>query len=163
MLYCKLEQTYIWKQDFLPKGLYTSDSAPFSCFHSGLYQWGRVNADKMQAPSVLCEDLNSDHPHSTLIHTWTGRWLPWSVRLADRMYVSAAIEAAEIVRTGYPRSWFVTQPLPLPSSCVLIFSVIKGGNEEVSWFYSSAWRWLSFLSRSLGLLPCSLLQPFLGH
>lgn len=40
-------------------------SPPFSGFHSGLCQWGRGNAVAIQAPSVLCEDLNSDHQHKT--------------------------------------------------------------------------------------------------
>lgn len=44
-------------------------SLPSSCFHNGLCQWARVNADAMQVPSVLCEDLNSDHHPSYVSRT----------------------------------------------------------------------------------------------
>ena len=44
-------------------------SPPSSCFHNRLCQWGRVNADAMQAPSVVCEDLNSGHQPSVCERT----------------------------------------------------------------------------------------------
>lgn len=52
---------------------------------------------------------------------WTMAALSWE--LADRTLGSVAISGAEIVMIQYPRSWFVTQPLSLPSPWILIFSV----------------------------------------
>lgn len=79
-------------------------STPLSCFHSGLCQWGRVNADAMQAPSVLCEDLNSGHQHkASLCKLDNG--CPGAEGLADGTHSSVEIRAAGIVRTQYPHSW----------------------------------------------------------
>lgn len=120
---------------FLPKGLYTSD---FSCFHNGLCQWGRVNADAMQAPSVLCDDLNGGHQHKTHICE-LGNGCLGATGLADRMYSSVAIRAAEIITTQYPCSWTgassqvchsATFP-PLPQ--VRIFSICDSCHQGRQW------------------------------
>lgn len=68
-------------------------SLPSSCFHNGLCQWARVNADAMQVPSVLCEDLNSDH-HPSVCEPDHG--CPRVKGLADRTHSSAVIKVAEI-------------------------------------------------------------------
>lgn len=76
-------------------------SLPSSCFHNGLCQWGRVNADAMQAPSVLCEDLNSGHQPSVCE---PDHGCPGVKGLADGTHSSAVIKVAEISLTQYPYS-----------------------------------------------------------
>lgn len=94
-------------------------SPPFSCFYNGLCQWGRVNADAMRAPSVLCGDLNSGHQHKASICDWDAG-CPGAVGLADGTYSSVVIRLQQPFRHNtHAPGWehevqFVTQPFHSP-------------------------------------------------
>lgn len=75
-------------------------SPPSSSFHNRLCQWGRVNADAMPVPSVVCEDLNSGHQPPYV----SGPGCPGANGLADGNTQSAAAKAAEISMEQYPHS-----------------------------------------------------------
>lgn len=107
-------------------------SPPFSGFHSELCQWGRGNAVAIQAPSVLCEDLNSDRQHKTPVCE-----LDNGCPGAKRQNVQLCSNQGCRKHYGTIATLrFVTQPLPRPSfplkfsSFLSVIPVVQGGKDE---------------------------------